>query len=38
MKVPRKPRTPRMTAIHQVMFFGADSFMLISPYNYKAVI
>jgi hypothetical protein len=29
IKLPKKPTTPRTTAIHHVMFFGADSFIVI---------
>ena len=29
IKLPRKPSTPRITAIHHVMFFGADSLIVI---------
>ena len=29
IKLPRSPSTPRTTAIHQVVFFGADRFRFI---------
>ena len=29
IKLPRKPITPRTTAIHHVIFFGADSFIVV---------